>query len=183
MAHPFKLGPQGSANPRLTTLLSELEIVRRFTLSVVRDLRPEELAAVPGAGRNSVGSVLAHVAAAERLMQRIVTGGEAFPPGTEDDRRVFAFEYDPLAGSPLDAYLEALTATRARTREVFAEREDAWLDEPRTFFGNPANYHYYWVHLLLDEGRHQGQIVLLRKYLLPSADPEFDPYAALAGGG
>jgi len=34
------------------------------------------------------------------------------------------------------------------------------------------------VHLLMDEARHLGQIILLRKYLLPGVDAAFDPYAA-----
>lgn len=180
MAQTFRLGPTDAGNPRLETLLSELEITRRFTLSIVRDLSAAQLQTTPSAGRNSIGAILGHLAAAERLMQRITSGGEAFPAGTEDDRRVFAFETEPLAGRPLADYLEHLAATRERTRALFMEHDDAWLAEPRSFFGNPANYHYYWLHLLMDEARHQGQIVLLRKYLTPTADAAFDPYAGLA---
>ncbi len=180
MAQTFQLGPTGGGDPRLETLLSELEIARRFTVSIVRGLTADELAAKPQETRNSIGAILSHLAAAERLMQRITSLGQPFPAGTEDDRRVFAFEVEPLAGNALSAYLAHLEETRARTRALFAEHDDAWLEEPRTFFGNPANYHYYWLHLLMDEARHQGQIILMRKYLMPTADPGFDPYAGLA---
>ncbi len=177
---PFQLGPRPGPNPRASTLLSELEMARLFTLSIVRGLSAEQLAASPIAGKNAIGSVLSHLTAAEGVMQRITTGGQPFPDEAEEDKRAFGFEGDPLVGQGLDAYLERLEARRARTREIFAERDDAWLDEPRSFLGNPGNHHYYWFHLLLDEARHQGQMILLRRYLLPDADLEFQPYVGLA---
>lgn len=36
---------------------------------------------------------------------------------------------------------------------------------------------YYWLHFLMDEARHGGQIILLRKHLLTGADAAFDPFA------
>jgi uncharacterized damage-inducible protein DinB len=176
----LELGPSGSANPRLTTLLGELEVARRFTLSIVRDLSAGDLAAVPRGSTNTIGSILSHIAAAEGVMRRVTNGEPAFPPGSEAEQRVFGFQVDPLAGSELSAYVEHLEATRRATRDRFAERDDVWLDTPRSFLKNPANYHYYWFHLILDEARHQGQIVLLRKYLIEGADAEFDPYMGLA---
>lgn len=155
-------------------------MARLFTLSIVRDASVGDLAAVPSAGKNSIGAVLSHLAAAEGLMRRVTTGQEPFPAGTESERQAFGFVLDPLAGSDSGAYLEQLERSRQLTRELFAERDDAWLDTPRTFLRNQANYHYYWLHLLLDEARHQGQIILLRKYLIGDADEGFDPYAGLA---
>lgn len=49
---PFQLGPTDSAKPMLSALLKELEMARRFTVSVARDLTAEELAARPVAGKN-----------------------------------------------------------------------------------------------------------------------------------
>jgi len=176
----LELGPSGSANPRLATLLGELEVARRFTLSIVRDISARDLAALPRGSRNSIGSILSHLAAAEGVMRRVTSGEPAFPPGSEAEQQVFGFKVDPLAGRELSAYVEHLEAARRVTRDMFAERDDAWLDTPRSFLRNPANYHYYWFHLILDEARHQGQIVLLRKYLIDGADAEFDPYMGLA---
>lgn len=177
---PFQLGPTDSEKPKLSALLKELEMARRFTLSVARDLTAEQLAATPVAGKNTIGSVLSHLAAAETVMQRVTTLGEAFPEGTESEREVFGFVRDPLKGSELAAYVAALTEVRDRTKEIFAERDDDWLEQPRTFLFNPANFHYYWFHLILDEARHQGQMILLRKYLTEGADPDFNPYSGLA---
>lgn len=176
----LRLGAGGGERGRLETLLGELEVARRFTRSIVRDISAEDLAAVPGAGKNSIGAVLSHLVAAEALMRRVTTGVPPFPAESEDEDRAFGFRGDPLAGSELSSYLEQMAMARTKTRELFASKDDAWLDTPSTFFGNPANYHYYWFHLLLDEGRHQGQIILLRKYLIPGADAGFEPYSGLA---
>ena len=176
----LELGPSGSANPRLTTLLGELEVVRRFTLSIIRDLSAGDLAAAPRGSTNTIGSILSHVAAAEAVMRRVTNGEPAFPPGSEAEQQVFGFQVDPPAGNELSVYVEHLEAIRRATRDLFAERDDAWLDTQRSFMKNPANYHYYWFHLILDEARHQGQIVLLRKYLIDGADAEFDPYSGMA---
>lgn len=179
----LQLGTDTSKNARLATLLGELEVARRFTRSIVRDLSAADLAAAPGEGKNSIGAVLSHLIAAEALMRRVTSGVPPFPADSEEEGRAFQFGGDPLAGSELSVYLERLEEARAKTRALFADKDDAWLDTPRTFLGNPANYHYYWFHLLLDEGRHQGQMILLRKYLIGTADAGFDPYAGLAAAG
>lgn len=176
----LQLGADRGATARLATLMGELDVARRFTRSIVRDLSAEDLAAVPGVGKNSIGAVLSHLIAAEALMRRVTTGVPPFPAASEEEGRAFQFGGDPLQGSELSVYLERLEEARAKTKELFADKDDAWLDTPRTFLGNPANYHYFWFHLLLDEGRHQGQIILLRKYLIDGADAAFDPYAGLA---
>lgn len=176
----MRLGTGAGARARLETLFGELEVARRFTRSIVRDVSAEDLGAVPAAGKNSIGSVLSHLVAAEALMRRVTTGVPPFPAESEEEERAFRFQGDPLAGSELAAYLEELAEARAKTRALFAAKDDSWLDTPRTFLGNAANYHYYWFHLLLDEGRHQGQIILLRKYLTPGADAAFEPYSGLA---
>ena len=179
----MQLGTDAGPRARLVALLGELEVARRFTRSIVRDISAEDLAAVPGVGKNSIGAVLSHLIAAEALMRRVTTGVPPFPADSEEEGRAFQFAGDPLAGSDLSVYLERLEEARAKTKALFADKDDTWLDTPRTFLGNPANYHYYWFHLLLDEGRHQGQMILLRKYLIAGADAEFDPYAGLAAVG
>lgn len=173
----FRIGPAGGPHPRLETLASELRVGRRYLLTACRDLTPANLQARPPAGTNSVGALLSHLAAAERLFQRLTSGRDGFDPDDEESPRAFRFAADPLAGHGLDAYVARLSAVRDDTHRLFAERDDGWLAEPRTFAGNASNVHYYWLHLLMDEARHTGQIILLRKYLLPGSDPAFDPYA------
>jgi len=178
-ASPVYVGPKAGRAPHLEALASALASSRHFLLSAVRDADAATLAATPAHGVNTIGRLLVHIAAAERLFQNLTGRGTHFGDDEEDFRRAFRFEADPLAGSDLDAYLTHLAEVRAATVALFAARDDAWLAEPRTFVGRPSSTHYYWLHLLMDEARHTGQIILLRKYLLPGADAGFDPYAAL----
>jgi len=176
---PVYVGPTVGRAPHLEVLTCALTSSRHFLLSAVRDADAATLAAKPPHGVNTIGRLLVHIAAAERLFQNLTGRGTHFGDDEEDFRRAFRFEADPLAGSDLDAYLTHLAEVRAATVALFAARDDAWLAEPRTFVGRPSSTHYYWLHLLMDEARHTGQIILLRKYLLPGADAGFDPYAAL----
>lgn len=174
---PFRIGPREGRAPRLETLASELLASRTYLLRATRGLDADALRAPAQGTPNTVGMVLTHIAAAERLFQRITGDGTGFTEEDAPHEEAFRFRGDPLAGRPLDAYVDHLAAVRRDTLALFAERTDAWLDEDRTFAGHPSNTHYYWLHLLMDEARHTGQIILLRKYLLPGADASFDPYA------
>lgn len=176
---PFYVGPTHGQNPLLEALRRALASGRHFLHGAVRDLEAETLTAPPPWGGNTIGQLLLHVAAAERLMQRVTGEGALFGEADAGFARAFRFEGDPLAGRGVDAYLAHLAEVRAASDALFVARDDAWLAEPRTFVRRPSTNHYYWIHLLMDEARHVGQIILLRKYLLPAADAAFDPYGAL----
>jgi uncharacterized damage-inducible protein DinB len=176
---PLWIGPTAGRAPRLETLLASLTASRHFLLSATRDLDRAALTAAPAIGPNTIGMLLSHIAAAERLFVNLTGAGFQFRDDDVDARQAFRFERDPLAGESIERYWDHLAAVREDTAALFAARDDAWLDEPRTFAGRPSNTHYYWLHLLMDEARHVGQIIVLRKYLLPEAAPEFDPYAGL----
>jgi len=178
-ASPFFVGPREGRAPHLEALQGALTSSRHFLLSAARGMDAAALAARPTHGGNTVGQLLVHVAAAERLFQRITRDGSRF--GDEDAAfaRAFRFEGDPLVGQGIEAYQRHLAEVRAETEALFTARDDAWLTEPRTFAGRPSTTHYYWLHLLMDEARHTGQVILLRKYLLPGADGAFDAYGGL----
>jgi len=64
----------------------------------------------------------------------------------------------------LDHYLEELSATRRVTLEMFAARDDGWL-EPAVAAAPKLNVHWAWFHVMEDEINHQGQIRWLRMRL------------------
>lgn len=176
---PSFVGSTLGRAPQLEALTTMLTSTRRFTVSAVRGLDAEGLAARPPYGGNSIAMLLVHLAAAERMIHNITGRDERFSDDETAFARAFRFEEDPLRGQDLHAYLEHLAEVRAGTLALLAAQDDAWLATPRTFGGRPSSTHYYWHHLILDEARHTGQMVLLRKYLLPGADPAFDPYGGL----
>jgi uncharacterized damage-inducible protein DinB len=175
--NPFKIGPEAGVRPLVETLVSLLSTSRHYLLNAARNLTAESLDEVPTGPLNSLGSLLVHVAAAETMFQNITFHGRQFGPDEEDLRQAFRFERNPLAGSEMDAYRDLLVRTHRRTVSLLAGVDDDWLAEPTTFRGKPSNRHYYWMHFMLDEARHTGQLILIRKRLLGAADASFDPYA------
>ena len=175
---PFLIAPAEHEDALMGTLFAMMRSIRHYLHTATRDLGADTLDAVPDPARNSIGSLIAHVAAAERMLVNITVHGRQFDDDEEDFRVAFRFERNPLAGNDVDAYHEHLAGVRARTLELLEPKDDAWLLETTTFFGQPSNKLYYLFHMLQDEARHTGQITLLRKHILPDADPAFQPYSA-----
>lgn len=174
----FVLGPREGFAPAVGSLVSQLEVTRHYLLRATRDLVAADLDAVPSGGVNPIGAVLRHLVAAERMFQVMTFEGRGFDDAEKarwwDD---FLFR-DATRPRGIDVMVlhEALAAARADTVAGMAARDDAWLAQPTTFFGRPANVLYYWTHFLLDEARHTGQAIVARKHGIPGADPAFQPY-------
>ena len=174
----FLIGSRDGYGPRVGLLVSQLQNTRHYLLRASRDLTVKQLDAQPGRARNSIGVLLAHLDAAENMFQRITFEGRRFNE-EEAPRYSPYFEMEGgerSRGRDNQSYHRDLEETRARTLASLRERDDAWLDTPKTFMKQPANIFYYWFHFLQDEARHTGQIILIRKHLIEGADPEFDPY-------
>lgn len=174
----FVIGPRDGFTPNVGTIVAQLQVARHFLLRATRDLGPEDLDARPGSAPNTIGAILRHLNAAERMFQVMTFEDRGFDEA-EKARwwPDFTFEAaDEARGAGIETYHAALAETRARTLAGMRERDDAWLTAPKTFSGRPSNVHYYWTHFLMDEARHTGQVILARKHLLPNADPDFMPY-------
>ena len=174
----FVIGPRGDRAPLVETLLSMLQNARRYLLTASRDLTAAQLDAVPAGVPNGVGAILSHLSAAERMFQNLLFRGYTF----SDEQRntlepTFRFMDNPLAGSGIEAYHAQLAEVRAETLALLGGVDDDWLASEMTFAGRVSNRHYYWLHYLQDEARHTGQIILIRKHLLPDPEPDFDAYA------
>lgn len=173
----FVIGPRAGVHPQLETLASMLQNARRYLLSASRDLTSEQLTFLPSGVGNSIGALLSHIAAGEKMFQNLLFRGYQFGDDERDFESAFRFRGDPLAGQEVAAYHARLAEVRSETLQLFAGVDDAWLAEPLAFAGRPGNRHYYWLHFLMDEVRHTGQIILLRKHLLPGADGSYDAFA------
>lgn len=173
----YRIGPRAGYAPAVGVLAAMLTNARHTLRKAVRDLPPAALHAAPAGARNSIGAILAHLAAAERMFQVMTFEDRRFDEAEEASWGP-AFRYDAGAadGTGLDELRTRLEEVREATLAGLRERDDAWLAAPRPFFGHAANNHYYWFHYLQDEVRHTGQIILIRKYLLEESDPEFMPY-------
>lgn len=178
MDEPFVIGDRPGYDGRIGVVVSMLENARTFLRAAVRDLDVAALDARPAGAINTIGSILAHLPAAEMFL-----GFRAFEDrrATPEERAAlmprFGFENSTEpAGRDLASYLADLDKTRRATLERMRGLKESWLTEPRTFAGKPSNVFYFWLHYLEDEARHTGQIILIRKHLMSGASSEFDPY-------
>lgn len=119
---------------------------------------------------NSIGALLAHVAAVERGYQYVTF--EERPPtvleqaALEPALTLGAEGRRLLRDKPLESYVHELDEARRITLEHLAARDDAWLERPLD--AAPAmNAHWALFHVAEDEVNHRGQIRWLRARLGP----------------
>jgi uncharacterized damage-inducible protein DinB len=124
---------------------------------------------------NSIGALLAHLAAVERGYQFITF--EERPPSAQENvalepaLTLGAEGRRLLRDKPLEHYIHELSEARRVTLESLAARDDDWLERP--LIAAPAmNAHFAWFHVAEDEINHRGQIRWLRARLASPATLE-----------
>lgn len=164
----FLIDQKEGFNPTFSHLVSMMNYVRSTTLEAVEGLTIEELDFRIHDEANSIGMLLAHMAAVERIYQ-IVTFERRDP--TEEEEEVLAAGLDlgekgkaAFEGFPLEHYLEDLQAAREETYRKFRTLADDWLFEQTNWWWNePGNNYFKWFHVFEDEINHRGQIRMIKK--------------------
>ena len=168
LERPYLVKELGDFSPRVSELVVMMSYARDTTLWAARKLTQAQLDARPNGVSNSVGMLLAHIAAVEAGYQAVTFGDReetwdspALALGESGRRHI--------KGHDLSYYLDELAMVREKTLREFAERDDDWLYEETPFWnGQPANNYFKWFHVFEDEINHRGQIRLTRKMLEPS---------------
>ncbi len=166
----FRIEPTAGYAPRIGEIVCMMDRVRVRTLEAVAGLTVAQLDHLHDAESNSIGALLAHMAAIETV-HGIVSFENRGPSAEERAKLGAALTLGDAArreirGKPLDHYLAALVAVRARTKERLRDKTDAWLAEERPYAGGArANNYYIWFHVPEDETNHRGQINWLRRRL------------------
>jgi uncharacterized damage-inducible protein DinB len=167
---PFVVGEQPGFTPEVGRLVVMLSYARRTTVLAAKGLTAAQLDHLHDAESNSIGALLAHVAAIEVAYQCSTFEQRRLSPA-EQARWGAALELGErgrreIRGQELGRYLAVLDEVRAHTLRMLAERDDGWLEETTPFWGGqPANNHFKWFHVLEDEINHRGQIRWLRRRL------------------
>ncbi len=125
--------------PQIGRLVSMMNYVRYTTLSAVAGLEVDDLDYLFDPQSNSIGALLAHVAAAE-VGYQVATFNARDLNEEEKQEWGAALELGEKArreirGRELDYYLSKLEQVRAKTLAELGQREDLWLEE-QTSFGN-----------------------------------------------
>ena len=164
----LRIQPTPGYTPAIGRLVSMLDYTRHGTLSAVEGLTLADLDHVMDEQSNTIGALLAHVAAVEWWFQ-VLTFDERTPTPDEEASRLSALDLGDagrlhLRGRALEAYLDDLAAGRDYTRRALAERDDAWLEQALAADAR-MNAHWAWFHVAEDEISHRGQIKWLRARL------------------
>jgi uncharacterized damage-inducible protein DinB len=150
---------------------------RATTIAAVDGLTLAELDHLHDDRSNSIGALLAHVAAVERAYQ-VLTFEDRALSADENSGWASALKLGhegrrTLRGEPLQHYLDQLAAIRRNTLAALALRDDAWLERSVTA-APKINTHWAWFHVLEDEINHRGQIRWLRARLPQRTDVSSD---------
>jgi uncharacterized damage-inducible protein DinB len=167
----LRLEPLPGYTPTIGRLVGILAYARQTTLTAVEGLTMAELDHLHDDSSNSIGALLAHIAAVERGYQHIVF--DERPPSAEETAALEpaltlgAEARRLLRGKSLEHYAHELSEARRVTLAGLAARDDEWLEQ--SLRAAPAmNAHWAWFHVAEDEINHRGQIRWLRARL-PSA--------------
>lgn len=156
-------------------LVSMMNYVRSTTINAVKDLSMEELDFLYDEEANSIGMLLAHMAAVERAYQ-IDTFENRELTEEELSRLLPGLELgikgrELLKGKAIDHYLMELSEVRKTTIGMFKTLPDQWLFEQTPFWWDrPTNNYFKWFHVFEDELSHRGQIRIIKKMIKKQRD-------------
>ena len=164
----YRILPLSGYTPTIGRLVAMLSYARQTTLKAVEGLTRDQLDHLQDPQSNSIGALLAHMAAAERGYQ-LVTFEERESTAAENDVWAAALTLGDkgrreVRGHELQFYLDELRRTREATLAALAKRDDEWLEAPLRIAPN-LNAHWAWFHVAEDEINHRGQIRWLRARL------------------
>ncbi|MGZ7147718.1 DinB family protein [Bacillus sp. BC08] len=150
-------------------LVSMLEHTRAVTLQEIKDLSVEQLDLIMPSGGNSIGALLKHIAAIEKVHQLISFQERDF---TKEELEIWE---DALylgetgriiRGHDIQHYVQLLQSVREESLKYLSEQDDEWLMSERKWPNDVAyNQHYLWFHVLEDEINHRGQIRMMKNKL------------------
>jgi uncharacterized damage-inducible protein DinB len=169
---PFLISDIEGYSKDFSTLISMMNYTRGTTIRGVQDLSVEALDfRINGTG-NSIGMLLAHLVAVEKIYQFLTIEGKDLP---DEEIERYAKTLQPaldlgeaaavISGNTADFYLEEMRVTREKTLELFRALPNSWLYETTPWWENEISNNYFkWFHVFEDELSHRGQIRIIKKY-------------------
>jgi uncharacterized damage-inducible protein DinB len=169
----YRIAPLPGYSPTIGRIVGMMTYSRDTLLAAVGGLSLQELDHLHDAASNSIGALLAHIAAVERWYQLLTFEARA-PSRGEEAAWAAALQLGEagrrhLRGRELPWYIDELTAARQVTLATLAARDDSWLEAPLVA-APEMNAHWAWFHVAEDELSHRGQIRWLRARLPRRAD-------------
>lgn len=152
-------------SPQVGVLVSMLNDLSNRVERTVKDLNVDEIDYLLDENANSIGTLIMHLAATEKIYQVYTFEKREFNEEEEKKWRIaMSMGKDAqkkFKGKDVKKYLEAFKAVRTKTLEYLKDKNDAWLAEYT--FDNSMNHHWAWFHVMEHQSSHLGQILLIKK--------------------
>lgn len=166
----YTIEPLEGFSNKIGELAFMLDHTRTLTLGEVSGFQRSDLDYLEDGSSNSIGALLYHIAAIEKVHQLITFENRDF---TEEEFAEWGAAIElgakarkEIKGKSLDFYLQLLHDTRNETLRLLREKEDSWLYAGGAWpNGVPFNHYYLWFHVMEDEISHRGQIRMMKKKL------------------
>ncbi len=170
----FLIQPIEGYSPQISHLLSMMNYARFTTLNSVKGLRLEHLDYLHDENSNTIGALLQHAAAVERIYQHHTFEGEAAKVSDEEHETRWKAALNlgdegrkHLKGKTLEELVAQLHEVRSITLAELKKCTDDWLYEATDFWNEKkANNYFKWFHVYEDEINHRGQIRWIRSRAL-----------------
>ncbi len=150
-------------------LLEALQAHRGFLRYTVQGLTDDQARLTPTASELSLGGLVKHVAATERVWAEFVLHGPAaFPPADEETYAARAAEFTLLPGETLAGVLDGYAEVARRTDELVATLPDLDASHPlpeAPWFPPDArrSARRVFVHIVGETAQHAGHADLIRE--------------------
>ena len=172
------VGPKKGYSPQIGTLVSMMTWMRSVILMPLKGMTQKDLDFLLDEKANSIGALLLHLAATDRLYHVHTFQNVALKDLPEPFKQKWGMPMElgeparkGIKAHDLDYYLNILGETREETLAQFRKRDDTWLMTVDKDWGwSPTNNYCKWFHVCEHESNHNGQVKFL-KTRLPAAKP------------
>jgi uncharacterized damage-inducible protein DinB len=165
---PWVIGPRSGYSPLIGTVVSMLYFTRMQLLDSVKGLTTEQLDHLHDPKANTIGALLLHLAAVDKIYQLESLLGGDWEKWNDPDKALWDAGLNlgdagraQIKGKPLDFYLKVLNDTRDQTLAALKKKDDKWLTEVQKG-QTPMNPYGMWFHVAEHESNHNGQIKFLK---------------------
>ncbi|MDF4203606.1 DUF664 domain-containing protein [Maribacter sp. SA7] len=167
------IGPIEGFTPQIGTLVTMLDNLSIRIEKQMSSLDVRELDHIMDKEANSIGALIMHLIATEVYYQNLTFDEMEYD---EEDTKQLDIAMalgegarNSINGKEASYYFNLWKKVRAKTKENFKARDDAWLAE--VYPGSNINNHFSWFHVMEHQSSHLGQMLLLRKRIPPAPKP------------
>jgi len=164
-----KIGNVEGATPQIAAMISMLEDLKDRVDRTVKNMSQYEIDYLHDEQANRIGSLVMHLAAAEKYYQVFTFEGREF---NEEEKKKWDTALnldqggrDNFKGHDIQYYLDIYNEVRAKTISELKKRDDAWFAEVQQKYD--MSNQYCWFHVMEHQSSHLGQILFLKKRIPP----------------